>query len=358
MKKIFTLLAASAFAASTFAATDLSEVCGSYNVDNFSGLNYFLYSEVDDWDPFEMNGYEVQLVNVEGNQVALENLAFEGVSFVGNYDAETATISFPYQIVQLFNYDYIFCKEEWDGENFVINQDADVVATINEDGTITFDGWTLAYDYGVWGIFVGLKEVKCTLSPANKVIGGPDYTAVGNVTTWESWGENLLAPAIASVDAYNGYVIIRAFAGVEGYDMKVVYDADDNVTGVAGIVDGVEEETVTSGYAYLYTGREDYYCLAPYVGTGYSYAGQYVDDNGMTAGYALLSAWFYTDPDNCDWSAYYVDWVNDNAGIAGIEADENAPVEYYNLNGVRVENPSHGIYIVRQGSKVTKRAIR
>ena len=38
--------------------------------------------------------------------------------------------------------------------------------------------------------------------------------------------------------------------------------------------------------------------------------------------------------------------------------DENAPVEYYNLQGVRVANPSTGIFIVRQGNKVSKRVIK
>lgn len=41
-------------------------------------------------------------------------------------------------------------------------------------------------------------------------------------------------------------------------------------------------------------------------------------------------------------------------GVAGIVADENAPVEYYNLQGVRVINPENGLYIRRQGNKVTK----
>lgn len=41
-----------------------------------------------------------------------------------------------------------------------------------------------------------------------------------------------------------------------------------------------------------------------------------------------------------------------------VDADENAPVEYYNLQGVRVSNPDKGIYIVRQGSNVTKKVIR
>ncbi|MDE5684401.1 MAG: hypothetical protein K2I39_09360 [Muribaculaceae bacterium] len=41
-------------------------------------------------------------------------------------------------------------------------------------------------------------------------------------------------------------------------------------------------------------------------------------------------------------------------GIEDITVDENAPVEYYNLQGVRVENPANGLYIRRQGNKATK----
>lgn len=49
-------------------------------------------------------------------------------------------------------------------------------------------------------------------------------------------------------------------------------------------------------------------------------------------------------------------------GQSGIESvvagDEDAPVEYYNLQGVRVANPTAGLYIVKQGSKVSKAIIR
>lgn len=37
-----------------------------------------------------------------------------------------------------------------------------------------------------------------------------------------------------------------------------------------------------------------------------------------------------------------------------VESDDQAPVEYYNLQGVRVANPSSGLYIRRQGSTATK----
>lgn len=41
-------------------------------------------------------------------------------------------------------------------------------------------------------------------------------------------------------------------------------------------------------------------------------------------------------------------------GVADIEFDENAPVEYFNLQGIRVANPENGIFIRRQGSNVAK----
>lgn len=46
------------------------------------------------------------------------------------------------------------------------------------------------------------------------------------------------------------------------------------------------------------------------------------------------------------------------SGINGIGADANAPVEYYNLQGVRVANPENGIFIRRQGDKVSKVVVR
>lgn len=42
-------------------------------------------------------------------------------------------------------------------------------------------------------------------------------------------------------------------------------------------------------------------------------------------------------------------------GIEGVVVDDaNAPVEYYNLQGVRVAEPTNGLYIRRQGSKTAK----
>lgn len=53
-----------------------------------------------------------------------------------------------------------------------------------------------------------------------------------------------------------------------------------------------------------------------------------------------------------------VKWLNtqwDPAGIDEITIDENyAPIEYYNLQGMKVENPEKGLYIRIQGDKAAK----
>lgn len=60
-------------------------------------------------------------------------------------------------------------------------------------------------------------------------------------------------------------------------------------------------------------------------------------------------------------------WEIDNVKVSAkksdaveavVAADEEAPVEYYNLQGVRVANPEGGIFIRRQGASVSKVVIR
>lgn len=52
--------------------------------------------------------------------------------------------------------------------------------------------------------------------------------------------------------------------------------------------------------------------------------------------------------------AMYTFNPNGSSGINDINADDNAPVEYYNLQGVKVANPEGGIFIKKQGNKTEK----
>ncbi len=62
-------------------------------------------------------------------------------------------------------------------------------------------------------------------------------------------------------------------------------------------------------------------------------------------------------------TSYYGNWMYSfsytSAGIDDITVDNsNAPVEYYNLQGVKVTNPANGLFIVRQGNSTSKQIIR
>lgn len=47
--------------------------------------------------------------------------------------------------------------------------------------------------------------------------------------------------------------------------------------------------------------------------------------------------------------------VNDMSAIEAVEAESTEPTVYYNLQGIRVENPEPGtLYICRLGDKVRK----
>lgn len=46
--------------------------------------------------------------------------------------------------------------------------------------------------------------------------------------------------------------------------------------------------------------------------------------------------------------------VSESTGVENVEVEANAPAVYYNLQGVEVANPENGLYIVKQGNKVSK----
>lgn len=58
------------------------------------------------------------------------------------------------------------------------------------------------------------------------------------------------------------------------------------------------------------------------------------------------------------WANQTLMMLSDDTFVEGIAADENVEEVYYNLNGMRVENPSNGIFIVKKGNKVSKQVIK
>ena len=89
----------------------------------------------------------------------------------------------------------------------------------------------------------------------------------------------------------------------------------------------------TTGFSETYNNFWTYFC--------------YYDSNNSSYGYYLL---YYTLPTN--FGEKYLS--NTTTIVNNIAVEAESPVEYFNLQGVRVANPENGLYIRRQGNKATK----
>ncbi|MCC8119193.1 MAG: hypothetical protein LIP09_10690 [Bacteroidales bacterium] len=194
---------------------------------------------------------------------------------------------------------------------------------------------------------------------------GTDYEAVAVI--FDMMGTGVMINPITITVYDNGSIYVQNFMG-EGY------------TGASFYFEAVDEEIIfLNGFEYTEYGlaylniwdeaNQSY--IQPYFydsdsGWGdYStfYTGVKHEADGKVWGTHACIFMYSEDLFPADaWYYGYLDLYWDCQGTVGISSvaaeTENAPVEYYNLNGVRVENPSNGIYIVKQGSKVTKQVIR
>lgn len=66
-----------------------------------------------------------------------------------------------------------------------------------------------------------------------------------------------------------------------------------------------------------------------------------------------------------DWSAASQGWMGRSvyvkrttSGVDSVDSDENAPVEYFNLQGVKVAEPGNGVFIRKQGQRIDKVMVR
>lgn len=105
-----------------------------------------------------------------------------------------------------------------------------------------------------------------------------------------------------------------------GYTEKLVNNESTPGTFAKGYVNGCDK-------VWQYDGKDVYEVVVDVTGSS-----QYLDRFMV----------FYSD-------------VNPHSGVADVVTDANAPVEYFNLQGMRVDNPVKGnIYIKCQGAKATK----
>lgn len=152
------------------------------------------------------------------------------------------------------------------------------------------------------------------------------------------------------------YRMIAPFADIDG-DANIILDATDpdNVT-----IDMQDSGIYDSQAGECYIASTTKALKDPSQGALITMKGNRIE-------FPIKSIWFYF-PSYSQQSVFYngdqkepgyLELPTDDSGVADIVIDENAPVEYYNLQGVRVANPAQGeLVIIRQGSKAMKSIIR
>ncbi len=217
------------------------------------------------------------------------------------------------------------------------SSDNESVATINAEGEITL-------------VSAGVANITA------KFDGNDEYLA-GEAT----YKLNVKAAADPSVDISNtletAYTVAKAFELIEagqGLD-KAVY--------VKGYITNIQEISTQYGNATYSINDEATYDAATAL---VIFRGVYGNDGGtnikfttgdeITKGDVVVVYGKLVDYNGAKQmtGSYIVTLNGGTTGVEDIEINENAPVEYFNLQGVRVENPANGLYIMRQGDKVVK----
>lgn len=127
-----------------------------------------------------------------------------------------------------------------------------------------------------------------------------------------------------------------------------------------------EGENMTC-WLWKYNGLEDWTPIYnPYVfEDGYSYVYRYdltdPENEGFEYEYYGCICMAGVNEDNTFFGYVYVDfWFNEpeTDAVNAIEASDSNKVEFFNLNGQRIENPANGLFIRKQGNKTSKVMIR
>lgn len=221
--------------------------------------------------------------------------------------------------------------------------------------------------------------------PADEVVATYDVTVYNDevyyypdYNDYDTYTEKVFKPFNAKLEekADGSYTL----KGIFGTDYSISYTVgkyNPKHIALVTFIDNIKADAGYENYPYFMTPNGKYMSvpvedeetgeqmtvkyLSGNQGTDYSYV-QKCTEAEIAEGYdeyyvTLGLSGFIGDKASVD---MYVWFGYNTAGssVAGVEASDNAPVEYYNLNGQRVTEPSNGIFIRRQGTKTTKIAIK
>ena len=307
----------------------------------------------------------VTISSTEEGTLKINNFVYRGLSFEVEFDAAKQTITIPTgqsatdsNLTDLTVYQYSYNTRQSTPVVFNIDVEHRTLlfngvsgSTVNEVITLAMPGMspgtnTVANIAMAYMWFTNSQMQTRTLEQYND----------GSSTAYPIW-----------VELKDGKLIVDNFAGNGFWSYPVTFELD-NTNHFAYAKDQVI--TVKDNLKYYLWSSADGYLEDTEVG----FAGAEVEGEdgwwALTSGgtIGILNEKYTTTnpPTTTNYDKFFIEAMiflpfnpfTETSGVGAIEADENAPVEYFNLQGVRVENPSNGIFIRRQGSEVTKVAVK
>lgn len=377
MRKIYSLcaLAAAMLAAPAANAFTIDEICGNYSINTKITQVFYVFGNGVNYTSTEGT---MTIVKGDGNNVTIKNFINGKADITATFDESTGKLTIPHQTwftyVYSGNWDLELCggTMELVGGYESIPNPTDLTGTFDENKVLTVEGWNLlepsygdAYAYNGTSIFTpkeeGDNEGTGNGFALEEILGdyNTNITAVQafdiltsydeSNSAWSQFSQPTGTMTIEKGDSDNA-IILKGFVANHP-DINATYNAETGTITIQATSNWpISNYTLckevtgydSDGY-FVITSRE-------------AFTGQFDADKKLT-----FAPWAVCNNSYSDVVVYQTSSVYTpaNAAIEGITADDadiNAPVEFYNLQGVRVnaENLGTGIYIRRQGSKATK----
>ncbi|MBR5331689.1 MAG: SusF/SusE family outer membrane protein [Muribaculaceae bacterium] len=284
-----------------------SESTGDENGSEENAKPLYIFGSFNDWDP--ANSFEMWQ---ENGVYVMEDLEF---SVGGGFGLAT---------IQSSDWEAINANRYGFEEDNAMAVEGQAMSIVNGAGAIQVPG------AGIYNIYVDLSAMTVTIIKAGEVvIETPNQLYVVGTLSVGSWEPTTAVELTKEGNIFCGEV---TFAGAgDGYS----YFAISSGSG--------DWESVNAGRFAPATGE---------VAFNLDEKVEFV--RGEAAFKVAAEGTYYI---NVDFDNMTV-WVsNEAAGVETIEMETVAPI-YYNLQGVEVANPQNGLYIVKQGNKVSKQLIK
>ena len=381
MKKIYSY----ALVALTLASTAASALAEATTADKMCGTYQWRFkSEGADYnDP--ANKAQLRSVTItlkSGNTVEVKNLAGEGTTVEGTIDAAAGTLTIPRTVMAEVTeeggskYTPILELVTYDTSKYTLAPSKDAIVFHFHNGVyvpVDNQGLQVA-KYATADAASATATVFRSIS--NTFWGDIEWVKLGTTTYTDNFfsGNFLSSVPEKTVTVYKGknvdvFKVEGAFDAL-GANLNPMLIEAINPDAVhvpvqeTGYIHTPYNLTTEQGVKYtgeawladagtLYAGQyASAYCAGSYkngVITFPAGAGNYNCPNGYDSKYGQSTAheWTYKSQNSSTLT------IPKSSAVESLDS-ENAPVEYYNLQGVKVANPENGIFIRRQGSKATK----